>query len=992
MRKFVLLRRALIASASFSSLIPFASSAIAQDAAMPEVVVVTGRRAAIQSAVRLKENAEQIVDAVIADDAGKLPDNSITEVLQRVSGVTITHFSAVNDPDHYSVEGSGVAIRGMTQVNSTLNGRESFSANGGRSLLWEDVPPELMSAVNVYKSSTADQLEGGVGGSVNLSTHMPFDFDGFKFSGSAGMNYGDLVDQGRPNASVMISDRWNTKYGEMGLLFDVAYSDINSRSDTIQVEPYFPHGNVPNESGTYYIPGGFDYRTAQFDRKRAGFYEAFQWKPTENLTIYQTFFQSYYNANNSNYGFLSTGGNTISLDYSHTTWSVPSHVWGANNELLQADALYNSSYAWWTPEALSCTSGQCTLATTNTGADKGSNRTTDITEGFAWTPNDKWQVSGAFQYVHSTSNSKRLDVYGSTMQPAFGLDLRGNYPVVLVSDTDALAVASNYLWAATMDHYQENNGQLMAANLDAEYSVGGSFWRSVKFGVRGSSRTENDRSTDWNYTGLSPWYSVPSGSTGYTLADDTSDSELVTFDNFFRGDATLPGAAYFPALSAVQKYSVSYFHKKYSLTANDTTDNTELTPYQTNHGKTDSFSAYVMGSFALENAVFGWPMSGNIGGRLIYNDNQSSGYIVQSAQTDIYMTADGTAFSTGTQNIARSGGRVSWTFLPSLNVQVQPTDKTHIRLALSETMGQMRFSDMQAGGSLSVSTVSYNGLNVVSGYKASTGTPDLKPQLSRNLDLAFEWYGDNPGDKAYVAGFYKSIKNYITYGITTENWTVNMGSQGLVSQPTLISNYFNSSKETVVRGFEVGATKFFDFLPWYFKGLGADVNFTYIDSRAPGDTAYDMYGNLITGLPVDGLSRYSFNAALLYELDPFSVRLAYSWRSKYLLSTNANGTNGTYSAADNGITCAANNYMYGGTGGNGVDGVCTYNLPIFAQSFGQLDAGVQYKLNDAVTFSVEGQNLLNSVTKTLMGYGSQQYYRSWFMADRRVSASVHFTY
>jgi len=986
-RTSILFRRALIASASIASIASFATAAMAQDANVVETVVVTGRRAAMQTAVKIKENADQLVDAVVADDVGKLPDNSITEVLQRVSGVTITHFAAVNDPDHYSVEGSGVAIRGMTQVNSTLNGRESFSANGGRSLLWEDVPPELMSAVNIYKSSTADQLEGGVGGSVDLRTHLPFDFDGRKISGSVGVNYGDLVDQGRMNGSLMLSDRWDTKWGEMGLLLDAAYSDIVSRSDTIQVEPYFPHGNIPNETGTYYIPGGYDFRTAQFDRKRAGFYEAFQWKPTENLSLYQTFFQSYYNAHNSNYGFLGTGGNGMTLDYSHTTWSVPSHVWGSNNQLLQADALYNQYYEWWSP--MNCTSGQCSLATTNTGADKGSNRTTDITEGFNWTPTDNWRVTGAFQYVHSTSDSRRLDVYGSTMQPAFGIDLRGNYPVVLVSDKSALATASNYLWTATMDHYQQNNGQEMAANVDAEYNVGGVFWRSVKFGVRGASRLENDRETAYNYTSLSPWYA--SGTMQYMNASN-SDDTLVTFDNFFRGAATLPGSAYFPSLAAVEKFSVAYFHQKYSATANDTTDNSQLTPYNRSHGKTDAFTAYVMGNFAEDNFVFGWPMSGNVGGRLVYNDNQSEGYATQAAQTNLFLTVGGTSFSTGTQNIARAGGRVSWTFLPSFNIQVQPTDQTHIRLALSESMGQLSFSAMKAGGSLSVSTVSVNNASIVSGYSASTGQPDLKPQLSRNLDLSFEWYGDHPGDQAHVSGFYKSIKNYITYGITTENWAVNMGSYGMLTEPTLINNYFNSSKETVIRGFELGATKFFDFLPWYFNGLGADANFTYIDSRAPGDTAYNMFGNLITSLPVDGLSRYSYNAALLYERDPFSIRVAYTWRSSYLLSTNANGTNGTYSASDNGVSCPANNYLTGGTGANGVAGVCTYNLPIFSKSYGQLDAGVQYKLNDNVTLSVEGQNLLNTVTKTTMGYGAQSYNRSWFMADRRIAGSVHFNF
>jgi outer membrane receptor for ferrienterochelin and colicin len=77
-------------------------------------IVVTGRRAALESAENRKKNAATIVDSVVADDAGKLPDNSITEVLQRVPGVTIVRFAAINDPDHYSVEGSGIQIRGLS--------------------------------------------------------------------------------------------------------------------------------------------------------------------------------------------------------------------------------------------------------------------------------------------------------------------------------------------------------------------------------------------------------------------------------------------------------------------------------------------------------------------------------------------------------------------------------------------------------------------------------------------------------------------------------------------------------------------------------------------------------------------------------------------------------------------------------------------------------------------------------------------------------------
>ena len=140
----------------------------------------------MQAAEQRKKNSEGIIDSVVADEAGKLPDNSITEVLQRVSGVSIVRFAALNDPDHFSVEGSGIQVRGLTGVASRLNGRDIFSANGGRSLLWGDVTPELMSAVDVYKAATADLIEGGTGGQIDLRTKLPFDFSkGWHIAGSA---------------------------------------------------------------------------------------------------------------------------------------------------------------------------------------------------------------------------------------------------------------------------------------------------------------------------------------------------------------------------------------------------------------------------------------------------------------------------------------------------------------------------------------------------------------------------------------------------------------------------------------------------------------------------------------------------------------------------------------------------------------------------------------------------------------------------------------
>src|SRR5688572_8465229 len=141
-------------------------------------VVVTGIRSSMESSQDIKKNSDVFVDSVTAEDIGALPDRSVTEALQRIPGVSISRFAGANDPDHFSIEGTGVVVRGLNQVRSELNGRDTFSANSGRFLSFSDVPPELLYGVDVFKNQSADMIEGGLAGSVNLRTRVPFDQDG----------------------------------------------------------------------------------------------------------------------------------------------------------------------------------------------------------------------------------------------------------------------------------------------------------------------------------------------------------------------------------------------------------------------------------------------------------------------------------------------------------------------------------------------------------------------------------------------------------------------------------------------------------------------------------------------------------------------------------------------------------------------------------------------------------------------------------------------
>jgi len=1047
-----------------------AMPAAAQSTQAIETVTVTGQRAAIESAVKIKQNADQIVDSIVADDAGKLPDRSITEVLQRVSGVTITHFSDLGSPDKYTVEGSGPTVRGLPGGTSTLNGHNAFSANNGRQLLWGDVPSELMAAVDVFKTYTPDQIEGGLGGTINLRTHLPFDFDETKVSGRVSASYGDLIKQARPAASAMVSTRWDTKIGEMGFLLDLSYDDSSYRNDAIQVEPYYPHTDVlenytlQNNGGTlkpvlkanpttYWMPGGFDYHTTTGFHKRGGVYAAFQWRPNDRLSIHATVFGSANDSHDRGYNFAaSNGGHNSNITYTTNpndtvrdtlgtaqlvaalSAGTPGpndplyHQYDAGNNLVYSNSYYDTSFVFdksigWNPnyDTIMARCGDasklCSRGATRASASRSYTRTTDIALGANWTPNDNWTIKSNFDFIYSKSRNESLEVEGNVMMSPYGIDLTGNYPRIVIADPSSLKTSSGYYWNDTLYNRTKNYGQEIQGMIDAEYKLNAGIVKSIKFGVRGDVRTEHDRNAggyDWKNLsatwGTMYWWSDPAAK---------ADTVLYQFPNFFRGDVNLPGPALFPEISKVEQYDVNYFRSKYG----DSKDTISY-PYEdrrAKHYKTVNSSAYAMVTFAKDD-VLGMAVSGNAGARLVYVDNQASGYITTWGNTMFRFGSSG-GYSTGSYSsgdllatdkvsLPVQGGRVSWTLLPAFNVQFMPNDKLHIRFAGSITAEQPSFAGIGGG-----STVGVEGTNkTLTGFNIESDNPNLKPQIGRNFDMSVEWYGDG-GSKVYTSLFYKSIKHRQVTNFVVQNmpWVIGAPvlsgndcvstgapdysctfvSRQTLIEPTVVKTKQNTNKETLIRGVEFGFTKYFDweFVPSYLKGFGLDANFTYIDSKAPGDYSFDMFGNNISAhMPVAGLSHYAYNATLMYDSDPVSFRLAYNWRSKYLMSAYGWNTKGSYAASDNYVNCPKNDNAAAGWGGNLIAGQCTYSLPVWSKSFGSLDAGMDYKIDDNFSFNVQSQNLLNTKAKTTMGYASQEHGRSWFVADRRVSMELRFNY
>jgi TonB-dependent receptor len=268
-----------------------ATGSAVDQAALPEVII-TGVKQALATSQDVKKDAATVVDSITATDLGAFPDQSASDALQRMPGITVNRLQSNDDSTHPSGEPTNILIRGLTQVLTQFNGRDTFSADSGRGLNFNDVSPELLSRVDTYKNQTADMIEGGIAGTVNLRTRLPFDQDGHVLVGQAQGNYGDRAKQATPGFSVLGSDSLWTDVGRFGVLADYARSHVITRTQSViddKIDTYCssgygtaahaivnPDGSIPCTSNPFggtgwaYAPDGIRYSQVDYDRTRIG--------------------------------------------------------------------------------------------------------------------------------------------------------------------------------------------------------------------------------------------------------------------------------------------------------------------------------------------------------------------------------------------------------------------------------------------------------------------------------------------------------------------------------------------------------------------------------------------------------------------------------------------------------------------------------------------------------------------------------------------------
>jgi iron complex outermembrane receptor protein len=814
-----------------------------------EDIIVTGVRASIVGAMNVRKQQIQIVDSVVAEDVGKLPDNNVIEALQRISGVQVTNRSGG--------EAAGISIRGLPDAVTTLNGRNIFTA-AGQGFQLQDISANLVKQIDVYKTRSADQLETGLAGQVDVATRRPFDFDGFAISGLVRGIYNEQADSYNPNAALLISDRWETGIGDIGILVNGSYSRTKYRDMTVTAGAFVPFatenptagsGLAPLErifpgdknvnwtpgldSGLSTTPGStlningvkvpyYLSRDAAFSsdlygkRTRPSFNVAMQWAPNSSSVYTAEVFYS---------GFRGETFNSLQFSFVDY-WANPQPV-----ELYDGTNIVKSRTA---NQVYGFNSGDFTKTST---------------DSFVYALNGKWdlgdrgKIVGDIAYQDSTVKTSFIAMRTDRVANQINVDFNagGGIPSYHFDDDALLADPSVWNVAQLYDNANRDKGSALTGTLDGYYTWDEGLLRRLKAGIRIDDRKASTsvRSQD-------------AGNLGVSLASLGTDAQF-TNKGFFDGRADVPTSW----VLANGYWLYDNADKVRSLYGLKTSDQLSL-------GKVfaideNTIAAYVQADGEI--SIFGRPLKLQAGVRFVTVDTDYNFF-------DRY---------NGFAETRVSSGSSRW--LPSFTARYEVTSKLRVRFNYGETLRRPNFSDINPNYSLTGDLT-----NV--GYGSGTaGTATLKPTHSKNFDLAVEWYFDR--DSAiYVTGFRREVDGLVV-PLTVQETIPNNGIVAGATNTFAITRPINASNG-VLKGVELGLTYFPHYLPSILDGLGFTGSMTILDSKQTIPQT-DAAGN-ITGETTSaffGVSKLSYNATLAYQRGPIGARLSYIWRKEFLANNEA---------------------------------------------------------------------------------------------------------
>ncbi len=788
-------RSTLIGTAIAFALFHQSAPSFAQTAANEPVeeIVVTGIRASIEQSLEVKRDADSRLEVVTAEEVGKLPAHNVADALRGLPGVNISSSSAdeggFDEADRVSLRGTSPSL-----TQTLINGHSVGSAdwfvlsqgnNVGRSVSYTLLPSELVSSVEVNKSSHAKLQEGGTTGTVNIITRKPFQFaESLTFEASVGTVYSDQADQYDPQLSGLVN--FKNEDGTFGVLLQVFKQERSLRRDAQEIPGgFFKLGR--NSDGTInqlgisnpdlvdvYAPGLVGSTLFEQVRDRTGGLLEVQFRPSDNLTLGLSGFLSDMDANNYNRNFMLWGGHFANSQAPLPGYTVENGVLTnatyagvpgtdyAVYDMIYREATAKSSYItfdadWQINDALR---SRVQLGTTEGEGTTDRQFIAEVTTagggGASWTTHGigsplDWNVGGDNTPAGVTS-------FGTW----------GNQQVIATDKED---------WI----------------NLDFSQQLDIGPLTSLDFGARYADHERETRSPE----GASPgdiWSALQNGDTSAYPND---------FGSGIGGN--FPRDLWYFTTGALKD---AIINNSTWLSDNDGPDGRH------NYGgewkvAEKNLAAYVQANFAGE----AW--SGNFGLRYVNVDQDINSYqaVASAANADVSSLFGNWIY----QNTSNEHSKV----LPSANLKFDMGRDVVFRFAASQTM---TLPDYSALGASSWGS----DLNKTGGG----GNPNLKPVLSTNFDGNLEWYF-MPRGLVSVGAFAMDLKDYIAFGTETRM---------LYSELTNQLEAYNVAVPVNSNGQVTGLELVYEqpIGDWF----GVNANYTYADGKT-AHTWADGSNNLV---------------------------------------------------------------------------------------------------------------------------------------------------
>ena len=849
-----------------------------EDARELDVVTVTGIRGSLDRALAVKENADVVVDAISAEELGKFPDQNVAESLQRVTGVAITRSRGG--------EGQFVTVRGLGQEFNTLtyNGRELATENAGREFSFDVIPSELIAAAQVYKTTTASQTDGSIGGLVNIETARALSNPGFHVAGSAAGQLESLNDDFGFKGALVASNTFAND--TIGIIGSISYQERDFRTDTAE--------SIAIDASTDFNGDGVNDRLNSFNanvndesRERLGATLAVEFEPNANSEFVAD--------------FLYTSFESPSLSSSYSYFPNPPVVSGAvvdaNNDVVSQTSNFTAGAPFSNIFDYVARRAETDTDTWQIGGNWvqriGGNIRTELDASYSKSDGIRDNIgsnagSGSF-FVVSFPGLNFTQTAGGRV-PDIGISVLPTVNAAApITDLTQLPAAGARL------HFSRNSSNLVEdeiftirGDLDWEFSDNATFKTGFDYITRQKSNQVVDNEDGGRFCGdtsiplptLGTGFSDPDGNPQNAFFCDRSIlfSDLLTPDQLATLLVPFNGTqeGFLSSTNAniprdFQTVNIATVEQAFEALAQLTGQPSFLTPTLNEAGSNvideDIISAYVQADF--EGTFANIPYTANAGVRIAYTDLTSSGATAELQQIVIDTVSGNNAITQGAP-VPTSTSNDYVDVLPSFNIAFDLSENLKLRSGFSRSVARPTFNDL--------STV-FAVTQVNAGQEqAAGGNPNLEAVRSNNVDISLEWYGDN-GLSMSAAGFYKDISDFIQNDnfnttVVIPN-SVDLGGNPLGPQTVTFQTsgpVNNDSAE--VFGLELAAQYLHE------SGFGVSGNVTVADSNS-------TLGGVSAQL--ENISDFSANASLFYENHGLQARISLNHRGEFLSSTEGEG-------------------------------------------------------------------------------------------------------